>query len=171
MTKIYPKKAKWQNLKARFYSILESQVFELKEKPSKVALGCAIGLGVNFAPTLGIGFLIAYLLALIFKVNRAGAAAISLLTGPLIPIMYAMNFVVGGMILTPVLVEETLWEFILRQYALILKLGNIEETIYGFLELLGSTFLLGAAINSAFFGTCFYFLVIYLLKKYKPGSQ
>jgi len=86
--------SKWENLKNRFYSTIESQIVEMKEKPYKVALGCALGIGINFVPTLGIGFIFAFLLAVIFRINRAGAAVTSLLTGPLVPLMYALNFVV-----------------------------------------------------------------------------
>ncbi|MDO9534102.1 MAG: DUF2062 domain-containing protein [Bacillota bacterium] len=159
--------SKLENLKKRFYSTIEKQVVEIKEKPYKVALGCALGIGINFVPTLGIGFIFAFLLAVIFRVNRASAAVTSLLTGPLVPLMYALNFVVGGIILTPVLGEESLVEFIIGQYSIILKLGNIQDKILSFLELFGFTFLLGAAVNAVLFGIGFYFLVIFLLRKYK----
>ena len=159
--------AKWESIKNRFYSTIENQVVEMKEKPYKVALGCALGLGINFIPTLGVGFIFAFVLAVIFGVNRAGAAITSLLTGPLVPLMYGLNFVVGGMILTPVLGEETIREFIVRQYATILRLGHLEEKILAFLELFGLTFLLGAGINAVLFGTGLYFLVMFLLRKYK----
>ncbi len=158
---------KWKDLKERFHSTLEKQVVEIKEKPYKVALGCALGIAINFIPTLGIGFLLAFLLAMIFRVNRASAAVTSLVTGPLVPLMYALNFVVGGLILTPVLGEESITDFIIRQYSTILKLGNIEDKIYGFLELFGSTFLVGAAVNAFIFALGFYFLALYLLGKHK----
>ncbi|MGI5882630.1 MAG: DUF2062 domain-containing protein [Dethiobacteria bacterium] len=156
---------KWKDLKERFYSTLEKQVVEIKEKPYKVALGCALGIAINFIPTLGIGFILAFLLAMLFKINRASAAVTSLVTGPLVPLMYALNFVVGGIILTPVLGEESIADFIIGQYSMILKLGNIKDKIYGFLELFGSTFLVGAAVNALLFGLGFYFLAIFLLRK------
>lgn len=158
---------KWNNLKRKFDSTIEKQVVEIKEKPYKIALGCALGIGINFIPTFGIGFIFAYILAIIFRVNRAGATVTSLVTGPLVPLMYALNFVVGGVILTPVLGEESIIDFIIRQYSLILRLGSIRDKIYSSLELLGFTFLLGSAINAAVFGLGFYFLVMFLLRKYK----
>ncbi len=156
---------KWEKLKKRFYSTIEKQIVEIKEKPYKVALGCSLGIGVNFIPTLGIGFIFAFILAVIFRVNRASAAVTSILTGPLVPLMYALNFVVGGIILTPVTGEENLWEFIIGQYSLILKLGNIQDKIFSFLELFGFTFLLGATVNAVLFGLGFYFFVIFMLRK------
>ncbi len=154
--------SKWEAFKNRFYSIIEKQI---REKPHKVALGCAIGIGINFIPTLGIGFIFAYLLAMLFKVNRACATATSLLTGPFVPLMYALNFVSGGLILTPAMGDESITDFIIREYSMILKLGNLQEKIYSSLELLGVTFLLGSAINAAVFGTAFYFFVIFMLNK------
>lgn len=151
-----------ENLKNRFYSIIVKQV---KEKPHKVAMGCALGIAVNFIPTLGIGFIFAFLLAMLFRVNRASATAASLLTGPLVPLMYALNFISGGLILTPATGSESITEFIINQYSLILKLGHFQDKIYGFFELLGVTFLLGAAVNAAIFGAVFYFFVIFVLNK------
>lgn len=157
--------SRWENLKKRFYTTIEKEIVEIKEKPYKVALGCALGIGINFIPTLGIGFILAFLLATVFRINRASATVTSLVTGPLVPLMYALNFIVGGLLLTPALGEESVVEFIIRQYALILQLGNIRDKIISFLELFGYTFLLGAAVNALLFGTGFYFLTIILLRK------
>jgi len=158
---------KWETFKKRFYATIEYQVVELKEKPYKVALGCALGIGINFIPTFGIGFAFAFLLAAMFRANRASATATSLLTGPLVPLKYAMNFVVGGIILTPVLGKENLQEFIISQYVNILQFSNgFENRVVDFLELFGYTFMLGAAINAVLFGTGFHFFVMFLLRKY-----
>ncbi|NLX92040.1 MAG: DUF2062 domain-containing protein, partial [Firmicutes bacterium] len=48
---------KWNNLKKKFYTTIEQQVVEIKEKPYKIALGCALGIGINFIPTFGVGFI------------------------------------------------------------------------------------------------------------------
>ncbi|NLC10620.1 MAG: DUF2062 domain-containing protein [Firmicutes bacterium] len=157
---------KWEEIKKRFYSTIENQIVEMKEKPYKVALGCALGIAINFIPTLGIGFILAFLLATLFRVNRASAAATSLLTGPLVPLMYALNFFIGGLILTPATGKESLLEFIIYQYSTILKLGSLKEKIAMSLEFFGETFILGAFVNAAIFGTAFYFFAAHILKKY-----
>ncbi len=157
--------SKWNNVKQRFYSNLEKQLEETKEQPHKVALGCALGIGVNFFPTLGLGFILAFFLATLLKVNRASATAVSLLTGPLVPLMYALNFVSGGLILAEATGRENVIELIYAQYALILKVGRLQEQLYGFFELLGSTFLLGATVNALLFGFAFNFFINYVLKK------
>ncbi len=157
--------SKWNNVKQRFYSNLEKQLEETKEQPHKVALGCALGIGINFLPTLGIGFILAFFLATLLRVNRASATAVSLLTGPLVPLLYALNFVSGGLIMAEATGRESIGEFIYTQYALILKVGRFQEQLYGFFELLGSTFILGAVINAFLVGFVFYFFVNYLLNK------
>ncbi|MEW5921398.1 MAG: DUF2062 domain-containing protein [Bacillota bacterium] len=157
--------SRWENLKKRFYSTIEKQIVEIKEKPYKVALGCALGIGINFIPTLGIGFIFAFVLAVLFRVNQASAAVTSLLTGPLVPLMYALNFVIGGLILSPVTGKDSLLEFIISQYSMILKLGHFQDKVFNFLELFGFTFLLGAAVNAALFGIASYFFVTFLLNK------
>ncbi len=158
--------SRWENLKKRFYSTIEKQIVEIKEKPYKVALGCALGISINFIPTLGIGFILAFFLAALLRVNQASAAVTSLLTGPLVPLMYALNFVIGGLILAPVMEKESLLEFIIGQYSLILKVGHFQDKIFSFFELFGFTFLLGAAVNAVIFGIAFYFFVNFMLNKY-----
>jgi len=155
--------ARWKRLKERFLETIDKQI--LQEKPVKVALGCALGIGINFLPTFGIGFLVAYFLAMVFRVSRASAAASSLLAGPLVPLMYALNLVVGGLILTPVSGSDSIKEFVMRQYSTILRIGSIREKLFGFLEFFGSTFLLGALVNAVLAGAAFYFLVSCLLNK------
>jgi uncharacterized protein (DUF2062 family) len=157
------KGSRWENVKKKFHDTIEKQI--INDKPRKIALGCAFGIGINFFPTMGLGFVFAFLLAVIFRVNRATAAVTSLITGPLIPIMYTLNLLVGGLILTPVTGKENLVDFVIDQYAIILKLGNIEDKIFSFLEFFGATFILGAVVNATIFGTAFYYLVSYRLGK------
>jgi len=157
---------RWEKLKKQFYSTIEKQMVELKEKPYKVALGCAMGISINFIPTFGVGFILAFFLAGLLKANKASAAVTSLVTGPLVPLMYAFNFFLGGLIWAPVMEKENLWDFIVGEYALILKLGDFKAKILSALELFGFTFLLGATINAALFGISCYLLVNYLLNKY-----
>lgn len=161
--------SRWKRLKERFFNTIDKQI--LQEKPAKVALGCALGIGINFLPTLGLGFAVAYVLAMIFRVSRACAAASSLLAGPLVPLMYALNLVVGGLILTPASGSDNIKEFVLRQYSMLLRISSVREKVFGFLEFFGSTFLLGSLVNAVLVGTAFYFFVGYLLKKRRPGLR
>lgn len=136
----------------------------MKSDPGKVALGCALGLGVNFIPTMGVGFLFAFGLAAITGANRVCATATSLVTGPLIPLKYALNLLVGGLIYAQS-TDTDLVEMIVSQYALIFKLGGIREKLLSFLDFFGTTFIIGAVINAAVFGTILYFGVGAVLRK------
>ena len=73
--KIIPK---YQHLRERFYKTIQQQLFVIKEKPRKVVLGCVLGIVVNFIPTLGLGFLISFFLAKLFRINPASALITSL---------------------------------------------------------------------------------------------
>ena len=84
---------------------------------------------------------------------------------PLIPLKYALNLLVGGLIQASE--TENFFEFITRQYALIFKIGGIREKLLSFLDFFGFTFVLGAVINAAIIGIGFYYLIRYLtVKKY-----
>ncbi len=158
--------SKMENLKKQFYNTLKKQIVEIEEKPYKVALGCALGISINFIPTFGVGFILAFFLAALLKISQAGAAVTSLLTGPLVPLMYALNFIIGGLVLAPVMEKENLLDFIIGQYSLILKVGNFKEKILSILELFGLTFLVGSAINAIIFGLIVYLIVKVILNKY-----
>jgi len=162
---------KWEDIKQQFQSILEKQIVEAKAKPYTIALGCAIGIGFNFVPTFGLGFVVAFIIAWIFRVNRACAAGTSLLTGPFVPLMYALNFIVGGFFMTPAAGDMSIIEFIVDQYTKILHVGSLRDKIFGFLELFGSSFLLGATVNAAIFGTGVYFLAMRLMKNLSPQKR
>lgn len=158
-------------VRERFYRTIEQQVFEIKEEPKKVALGCALGIGINFFPTLGAGFILAFILASLFRINKASAAITSLLTGPLVPLMYALNLFIGGTILAPAMGTESFFDFVARQYLLVLKVTSFREKIFSFLELLGITFLTGALINALFFSALAYFLAGMILKRLIKGKK
>jgi uncharacterized protein (DUF2062 family) len=130
-----------------------------KEQPNQIAAGCAVGIGVNFIPTLGLGFLLAFLVAVLTKVSRTSATATSLLTGPLVPLMYGLNLLVGGLISAPVGGHDNLVEFVASQYANILRLGDFRTKLLGILDVVGTTFLIGSAVNAVLFGCCTYLIV------------
>ena len=143
---------------------IEKQVIEIKEKPSKVALGCSLGIGVNFFPTLGLGFILAFFLAVLFRANRVSAVTVSLITGPLIPLKYAFNLVIGGIVQLSNAGTANLMEFISSQYSLLLKVGHFHEKLLGALEIFGLTFMIGAVINAVIFGIVLHFIVFFIIK-------
>lgn len=160
-----PKKyfVNWKDLKYKFFDTIEKQI--KNDTPHNIAVGCALGIVVNFIPTLGVGFVVAFILAVLFKANRASAAATSLVTGPLVPLMYTLNLAIGGLIIAPAKGKESFVELIIYQYSIALRRSNIQDRIFNFLEFFGSTFILGAAINVTVFGFACYLFIISLLNK------
>lgn len=158
-------RARWIRLKAKLWDVLEHQVVVLKTSPNKVALGCALGLGVNFIPTFGFGFLFASGLATLFKGNPVSAAAMSLLTGPLVPLKYAFNLFIGGTIQAQSTGYDNLWEFIAKQYRLIFQIGAFRDQLLNFLDFFSTTFMFGAVINAVVFGAALYLGIGFFLKK------
>lgn len=152
-------------MREKFQRLVDQQLDEIKEKPARLALGCAFGLGVNFFPTMGFGFLFAFVLALIFRASKVSATATSLITGPLIPIKYTLNLLTGGLMQAGGEGSYDLFEILSHQYAQIFKLGGFRDKLLSFLEFFGSTFMLGAVINAAIFGACFYILVMLIVTR------
>jgi len=155
----------WRSFKNRFLGTVKKQVLETKEKPQKVALGCALGACVNFIPTLGAGFQVTFSLASLFKVNQASATLTSLLFWPLVPFMYAFNLYMGRLILTPGLEFGGFRGYVIEQYAQVLVMESFRGMVMNSIGLLGPTFLLGTLINIAVFGTLLYYLTMFILKK------
>ena len=158
--------ARWRGAKRRLHDAIEKQTVEMREQPLTVAFGCALGIAINFVPTFGIGFIVAFGLAVLLRANRASAVAASTITGPLVPLMYGLNLLVGGFILTPVSGHNDIVDFVRSQYLSIMKLRNVQERIFGFVDFIGSTFLLGAAVNAVLFGVATYYLVKWMLRKW-----
>lgn len=134
-----------------------------RERPHEIAAGCAIGIGVNFVPTLGLGFVLAFLAATLTRVSRTSATATSLITGPLVPVMYGLNLLVGGVIVAPGEGHDNLIAFVSSQYTTILRLGDFKDKFLGVLDIVGTTFLVGAAVNAVLFGFCVYLIVNHAL--------
>ncbi len=110
---------------------------------------------------MGVGFLVAFFLASLLRANKASAAATSLITGPLIPIKYSLNLLVGGLIQAGE--TDGFFEFVVRQYAQIARISSIREQLLGFLDFFGTAFIIGAVINAVVFGVALYFLTRHLL--------
>lgn len=150
-----------RGFRGQFSQLIEQQKQEIIKDPHGFSLGCSVGLAVNFFPTMGVGFLVAFFLASLLRANKASAAATSLITGPLIPIKYSLNLLVGGLIQAGE--TDGFFEFVVRQYAQIARISSIREQLLGFLDFFGTAFIIGAVINAVVFGVALYFLTRHLL--------
>lgn len=112
------------------------RVKRMKDNPQKLARGLALGVFLNFLPTFGTGFFIAFVAARYLRANVFLACSAALATKWCIPILYALNLKVGQMVLgMPSETLSTLWR----------KIAGLD--FHGILSL-GKPFLLGSIVNS-----------------------
>lgn len=95
-------------LKERYLAFRQEMESLLKlETPyQKIALGVAIGIFMNFLPSLGLGALLAFILAKILQASVVAAVTTSLATGFLIPFLYTLNVFTGRLLIINTGVEE-----------------------------------------------------------------
>jgi uncharacterized protein len=138
------------NLQRRLrYMVL--RVKRMKDNPRKLARGLALGVFLNFLPTFGTGFFIAFFMARFFRANVFLAVASSLATKWCIPVLYTLNLKVGQMVLgMPSETLRTIWE-------------KISGSDWSGLVSLGKPFLLGSMLNSVVGSVALYTVFAMLL--------
>ena len=73
------------------------KIVRANDTPPKVAAGVAVGVFLGVFPTFGLGLVLAYILAIIFRINKAATLAGSLIMNPLTtPFFWALSAVLGG---------------------------------------------------------------------------
>lgn len=129
----------------------------LRGKPELIAKGIAIGVGVDFLPTFGLGAIFAYLFATIGRVNRISAVVTSLALKWLILPFYAANIFVGRIILgRPV-------EKVDVPKGFSLSLDSIKN--------LSDAFFLGSVINALISSVAVYFISLYLIRNFRNRKR
>lgn len=127
------------------------RLFRVRDAAERAGRGFAIGMVVNFFPTFGFGFLISGVLAKLCRGNFiAGLAGGALLT-PFWFVLFYLNMLVGGWLM------DRMPNFTLEQIT--------EATMQKFLW--GTTFLIGAGVNSVFFGLLAYAFVTWLMQEHR----
>lgn len=123
----------------------------MKDNPRKLARGLALGVFLNFLPTLGTGVFIALIAARYIRANAVLACASALATKWLIPVLYAINLKVGQIVLgMPTETLTTLWT----------KMSHLD--LLGIMSL-GKPFLLGSLLNSIVVSYLSYFVFVSLI--------
>jgi len=148
-------------------------VFKLETAPQKIALGVAIGIFMNFLPSMGIGAILAFIAARIFRASAAAAVTTSLATGFLIPFLYTLNVFTGRLLITNTGLEEITVNIEASMQQTIDSLVTPLQHSELFLPLLSSVksltidFLLGSVINAFIAGILIYGTLRFALKKKK----
>lgn len=83
----------------RFIRYILLRLVRVNDTPPKVAAGFSLGIFLGVFPTFGIAIPIAYLLASLFRFNRASAVVGSLIMNPVTtPFFWSVSATVGGVI-------------------------------------------------------------------------
>jgi len=82
---------------ARAARLVYTYVVRVNASPAQVAWGVAVGVWLGVFPTFGLGIPLAFLLAWVFRFNKAAAVAGSLLMNPLTtPFFWALSALTGA---------------------------------------------------------------------------
>lgn len=137
------------------------RLFRLKSNPEQVALGLTIGLIPSWIPTFGLGPVFSLGLARLVKANKVSALVGGIIGTPIWPLLFLLNYKVGGLILERESRVDELDE-----------VGYINATHHTYKGIAGShssgvLFLTGAAINILISSILVYFIVYILFKTYR----
>lgn len=91
-----------------------------------IARGIAVGLAMNFVPTIGLGVPIVYWIAGLIHGHRVASVVSTMSIKAIFPLLYILNYVVGEMVLQHQFVYTLDWHMAISA---------------------GASFLLGSAIN------------------------
>jgi len=81
---------------SRWFHYQYLKLVRIDDSPRKIALGAAVGVFLGVFPTFGVGTILAFALAVIFRFNRAAAILGSFIMNPLTtPFFWALSASVG----------------------------------------------------------------------------
>ena len=130
------------------------RIVRANDSPPRVSAGVAVGVFLGIFPTFGLGLVLAYVLAVVFRINKAAAVVGSLIMNPLTtPFFWTISAIVGG---TMIGAER---ELILSE----LKSGMIFKAI-------GPAFyayMLGNVLISLVFAVVSYFITLEIIRRHK----
>lgn len=140
----------WYKLKKRIYDLMMGE-----DMPFKIALGFSLGSACNFLPTMGLGFPIAILLALVTKSSILASLVGETLCKLLLPFFYYLNLLVGSRLYT------------VPDFSLDLAMMGRMARDWGYFLIYAKAFLVGAVINSCLFVFIFTLLIYYVLIRHR----
>ncbi|MFH1607741.1 MAG: DUF2062 domain-containing protein [archaeon] len=129
------------------------EVLEIKTSPSSIAIGFAIGSFFGIFPTLGVEYLIMFLVILIFKkVSKVAMVAGYVLFNPFITFpIHILSYAIGNYLFSDAPVVFMRFE----------TLGTIITYT--------RRFIVGSFILATFISTISYFVIYYLTRRYQKG--
>jgi len=127
----------------------------LKGNSIQIARGIAVGASINFIPSMGLGLLLAYFIAGLFKTNRTATLLSNMASKVGVPFFYAANIVLGDFLLG--YEDEGLRALIGQPF----RWQSVAQT--------GESFLLGAVVNTVVVGVLLYFVVLAGIRQYRQA--
>lgn len=146
------------------------RLLRINDDPQPIAMGMAVGVFLGVFPTFGLGAVLAYILAVIFRFNRAAAIIGSLIMNPLTtPLFWSGSAILGTMLVggdwhSTVQAVETFSktfspkDFLTKELWVILA-GAARKSLY--------VYMVGNAILAILFAILSYFLTLKLTLAYR----
>ena len=135
------------------------RLFRLKAGPHQVAMGLTLGFVPNWFPTFGLGPMLSVGLAKLTRVNLIAAVIGGMLGAPIWPVLFLLNYKVGGLLFS----EPS-------------KVNELEEVDY--LEAIDDTvgtthssvlYLTGTLVNVVLSSVLVYMSIYFLFKRYRAS--
>ncbi len=138
------------------------KVMQLPGSPKKIAAGVALGVALDFLPVPIISIPISFVLAKLMRINAVAAVLTVILFKCAVPVFYALNYMVGKLVLLDAPVSSAHNHF-------------YEAGVLGWIvwvKHLGYPFLLGSFINATLAAAITYFVIsnILICRRRRKGN-
>jgi uncharacterized protein (DUF2062 family) len=121
-------------------------LLNLRGDPHVLARGIAIGLAINFIPTIGLGLPVVYWAAAMVRGHKVAAVISTMTIKAIFPLLYILNYIVGVLVLE----------------------GHLEYTLdWNVAIKAGMVFFLGSAINFLIAFAVSYFASMRMITAYR----
>lgn len=122
----------------------------IKDSPTSIATGAALGLAFDVLPTFGLGVVFAYLLATLLKVNRVATIISAVVFKLCIPLFAYLNLFIGSLVMNEPIRKAA--------YS-----GHQSWRHYDW-SVVGTSFLVGSVINAIAFYALSYVVTYYFIR-------
>ncbi|MFQ5736869.1 MAG: DUF2062 domain-containing protein [Thermodesulfobacteriota bacterium] len=123
------------------------RMMRIDDPPERIARGAAIGVCMGILPTFGAGIVLAFLLAFVFRANKAAAVLGSFIMNPLTsPFFWTLSIVLGsfitgqdsaaimGLIRQEGILKGAEWAYIVFMAGNVIVTGTLTTAAYFFIK-------------------------------------
>ena len=153
------RRTSWQ----RYWKYYKLRILRIKENPQKIARGFAAGVFAGCLPLMGLQFLVSFLLAMLIRANKLTALMGTWISNPFTYVpLFVLNFKVGKLIIN----------LLIPDYEMEISLDSgqkFTEQFTGLGQEITIALLIGSIIVALFSSVITYYLILFLLKKWKKS--